>query len=104
RRRRHTRLVSDWSSDVCSSDLYCAVMVADPWVRPDDVAVTTIVPDAPVDRTMARTLPLKAFRLLSLYEVISTGLPLSIPTSWPRSEERRVGEEERCGGAGVQCA
>src|SRR5438093_5568262 len=22
-RRRHTRLVSDWSSDVCSSDLYC---------------------------------------------------------------------------------
>jgi len=23
-RRRHTRLVSDWSSDVCSSDLYGA--------------------------------------------------------------------------------
>src|SRR5262249_59847588 len=23
-RRRHTRLVSDWSSDVCSSDLCCA--------------------------------------------------------------------------------
>src|SRR5262249_58995834 len=23
-RRRHTRLVSDWSSDVCSSDLRCA--------------------------------------------------------------------------------
>src|SRR5262249_56390924 len=23
-RRRHTRLVSDWSSDVCSSDLYSA--------------------------------------------------------------------------------
>src|SRR5258706_7498716 len=22
-RRRHTRLVSDWSSDVCSSDLFC---------------------------------------------------------------------------------
>src|ERR1019366_3533000 len=22
-RRRHTRLVSDWSSDVCSSDLWC---------------------------------------------------------------------------------
>ena len=22
-RRRHTRLVSDWSSDVCSSDLLC---------------------------------------------------------------------------------
>src|SRR5262249_57903658 len=24
-RRRHTRLVSDWSSDVCSSDLHCVV-------------------------------------------------------------------------------
>src|SRR5256885_7333508 len=23
-RRRHTRLQGDWSSDVCSSDLYCA--------------------------------------------------------------------------------
>src|SRR5258706_6690507 len=22
-RRRHTRLVSDWSSDVCSSDVFC---------------------------------------------------------------------------------
>src|SRR6266850_4710981 len=24
-RRRHTRLQGDWSSDVCSSDLFCAV-------------------------------------------------------------------------------
>src|SRR5258706_11948267 len=24
-RRRHTRLVSDWSSDVCSSDLDCGI-------------------------------------------------------------------------------
>src|SRR5215213_10676734 len=28
-RRRHTRLVSDWSSDVCSSDLGPAAVVAD---------------------------------------------------------------------------
>src|SRR5256885_3701365 len=25
-RRRHTRLQGDWSSDVCSSDLYCAAV------------------------------------------------------------------------------
>src|SRR5438093_5952687 len=25
-RRRHTRLVSDWSSDVCSSDLGCSTL------------------------------------------------------------------------------
>src|SRR5262249_58700064 len=28
-RRRHTRLVSDWSSDVCSSDLHIAPQPAD---------------------------------------------------------------------------
>src|SRR5438046_7867968 len=26
-RRRHTRLVSDWSSDVCSSDLACTALI-----------------------------------------------------------------------------
>src|ERR1035438_3633006 len=31
-RRRHTRCLSDWSSDVCSSDLYTvAVALADSW-------------------------------------------------------------------------
>src|SRR5262249_58554598 len=38
-RRRHTRLVSDWSSDVCSSDLACAARATRPastttWCRP----------------------------------------------------------------------
>src|SRR5258706_3853846 len=28
-RRRHTRLVSDWSSDVCSSDLILLLAIAD---------------------------------------------------------------------------
>src|SRR5438046_3869007 len=32
-RRRHTRLVSDWSSDVCSSDL-----IADVRANPEDAA------------------------------------------------------------------
>src|SRR5438046_7274729 len=35
-RRRHTRLVSDWSSDVCSSDL--------PW---GDTASITVTPEKP---------------------------------------------------------
>ena len=33
------------------------------------------------NRTMPRTFPLKAFRLVPLYEEVSTGLPLSTPTS-----------------------
>src|SRR2546422_7844534 len=28
-RRRHTRCSRDWSSDVCSSDLRCRVLIAD---------------------------------------------------------------------------
>src|SRR5205814_2931545 len=28
-RRRHTRCLSDWSSDVCSSDLFCTIDVSD---------------------------------------------------------------------------
>src|SRR5438046_8455277 len=31
-RRRHTRLVSDWSSDVCSSDLAAARDPSQPWL------------------------------------------------------------------------
>src|SRR5438093_9204687 len=34
-RRRHTRLVSDWSSDVCSSDLIDFSSTATPPARPD---------------------------------------------------------------------
>src|SRR5262249_8587574 len=30
-RRRHTRLVSDWSSDVCSSDLSARALGIEPW-------------------------------------------------------------------------
>src|ERR1019366_2380043 len=39
-RRRHTRLVSDWSSDVCSSDLWAHGLMGDPdtAVRPHPAA------------------------------------------------------------------
>src|SRR5438093_3642519 len=36
-RRRHTRLVSDWSSDVCSSDLHNADLLALPAVGRDQL-------------------------------------------------------------------
>src|SRR5947199_7551649 len=40
-RRRHTRCLSDWSSDVCSSDLYrlSSERVGDLWAAVRDVAV-----------------------------------------------------------------
>ena len=37
-------------------------MVTEPAVKPEAVAVTAIDPADPVDRTMARTLPLNALR------------------------------------------
>src|SRR5438046_10512902 len=74
RRRRHTRLVSDWSSDVCSSDLrngcyakFLKARMARLGVRPDD-------PD--LDDQM--------------YSVTYRGLRLVFVGE--RSEERRVGK------------
>src|SRR5258706_11320982 len=66
-RRRHTRLVSDWSSDVCSSDLTCR------WSN------------APMSRRWGeRSIPLP-----------NTSPDMSPMPTTVRSEERRVGKECR---------
>src|SRR5438046_9381117 len=81
-RRRHTRLVSDWSSDVCSSDL---VLATERWTQAGELGF--YCDGQP------------AFHCL--------GLPLGDRDSqydlWrpnpivdARSEERRVGKECRC--------
>src|SRR5438093_10850826 len=70
-RRRHTRLVSDWSSDVCSSDLKCFVFF------------THNKPFSPNEKY-------KAFRL-----EWSDNLAEIFPVKKLRSEERRVGKECR---------
>ena len=61
-------------------------------VNPAEVAVTTMLPAAPVERTIARTLPLNALRLVPLYDDVSIGLPLSTPTSWPGPETAKLTE------------
>src|SRR5262249_60079244 len=91
-RRRHTRLVSDWSSDVCSSDLV--------------EAGNTIRLIAPPGR--ARTLTLSAGIWGAVWS--PDGRFLAVATRhWPsattlatRSEERRGGEGGGArGGAGA---
>src|SRR5947199_7959475 len=67
-RRRHTRCLSDWSSDVCSSDLI---------VR-REARITQTLSDH--DRRMV----LLVFRSLELHKLLER-----------RSEERRVGKECR---------
>src|SRR5256885_10610595 len=78
-RRRHTRLQGDWSSDVCSSDLFTSL-------DKDGGFFYERWGDAPV-HSIAAALMLKKneihfFNNIAYYHV-------------PRSEERRVGKECR---------
>src|SRR5262249_57072495 len=75
-RRRHTRLVSDWSSDVCSSDLMFLAEV-------EDLGNVRV-------RDPRRQVGLVEEHALVLGVAAELG---------QRSEERRVGKECRCRGA-----
>src|SRR5262249_56800337 len=80
-RRRHTRLVSDWSSDVCSSDLleYCIPQMSSA-DRP------------PLRSTASRRDP-------PGFDAPRAGRPAVTPAlALKRSEERRVGKECRSRG------
>src|SRR5262249_59965177 len=76
-RRRHTRLVSDWSSDVCSSDLVNGV--GDGGHGRHDGHLTH---------------PAHAKRVGGIGHLDDHRIDHR-----ERSEERRVGKEGRCGGA-----
>src|SRR5438046_9780301 len=77
-RRRHTRLVSDWSSDVCSSDL-------DKGALPGGEGCFGFLDLA-----------------LQLGNRQLVGMPALGLVLLQRSEERRVGKEGRCRWAGYQ--
>src|SRR5947199_4514943 len=85
-RRRHTRCLSDWSSDVCSSDLYACAMHT--------------------DNTALAESPGPAIDLDSLYaapaERIQKAVRDRLSDFHERSEERRVGKECRSRGAPCQ--
>src|SRR5262249_57192970 len=96
-RRRHTRLVSDWSSDVCSSDLPMRgvdVLRAAGW--PEDICRAVLghatYSGVPRDTRMAQA-------LFACDELSGFLVACALVT---RSEERRVGKEWRAGGAQTQ--
>src|SRR5256885_6478777 len=83
-RRRHTRLQGDWSSDVCSSDLFGFVL----YVKPIGFSLYD-----------AGTLSLRKafshhFNFLANY-TYSKSIDIATTVNLPRSEERRVGKECR---------
>src|SRR5262245_62637442 len=83
-RRRHTRCLSDWSSDVCSSDLAGSA--------PIDSAL-----DKDVRRLVTAQPGITLQELLQDYEASADAIYFQIATGrLYRSEERRVGKECRC--------
>src|SRR5438093_6091152 len=90
-RRRHTRLVSDWSSDVCSSDL--ARAAPQHAERVVDVAAQVVNPADHVDVPGSF---LRQRRVAEAAEGCASRLRLTHSISNVRSEERRVGKECRC--------
>src|SRR5262245_63074394 len=86
-RRRHTRCLSDWSSDVCSSDLYVGstFLTTNPGSSTQTLILTATLTGGTPD-------------MFSLSVAIDGKRPGSggyTPTT-VRSEERRVGKECRC--------
>src|SRR5262249_59215539 len=88
-RRRHTRLVSDWSSDVCSSDLYRVTAAGGGLGGPVTSVVTVGNLNVRLNFTTADALTQKdnAWVTLLYHDVLGR-----------RSEERRVGKECRTRG------
>src|SRR5260221_1440440 len=85
-RRRHTRSLCDWSSDVCSSDL--STMRYDKsgegWGRGDEMWACDSKRGNCTD-----------FHSVLIGMMRSSGIPARFEIGVPRSEERRVGKECR---------
>src|SRR5690625_7786669 len=84
-RRRHTRWPRDWSSDVCSSDLGTQGVAL---VGEEQLVPVSALPPVPTAVEWATG--------------SAQGAYPEACEDLARSEERRVGKECRCGGAGEQ--
>src|SRR5207249_7065319 len=100
-RRRHTRSKRDWSSDVCSSDLYVAFVV--PQVDAGWIVIFPDFPDVVAKGPSLHEALRRAQRELNdradVFRIL--GAPMPPPQRVARSEERRVGKEGSSGGG--QC-
>src|SRR5690606_41044775 len=94
-RRRHTRFSRDWSSDVCSSDLYDVVMNVNPGVYHDPHEFFALTYPTVKLRDLARDV---THRLAGKSEKAVRQLHMTFGGGKThRSDERRVGKECRGG-------
>src|SRR5690606_40057762 len=91
-RRRHTRFSRDWSSDVCSSDLFFPLGQRDDGGQVPRQAIVQVRGQAPALFAERASRRFPAFLLMQTLQ-----LPLLLVEALRqvRSEERRVGEECR---------
>src|SRR5439155_3426599 len=99
-RRRHTRWPRDWSSDVCSSDLGKKLKAVDK----GELSASDL--DEPKKKELQPLLDYMKGKLTEIKDVRlsrrlkGSAVCLVADEGEMRSEERRVGKECRCGGAG----
>src|SRR5207245_5781867 len=100
-RRRHTRCYRDWSSDVCSSDLGEPVGISAVAVTPDGKSWWASGPFGSDPAYGLASFDGHAFKYFD--PVRDAGMSERLVTDMVRSEERRVGNEGRCGRWGCAC-
>src|SRR5439155_5872799 len=86
-RRRHTRWPRDWSSDVCSSDLFASVASGETFFPPYRKTLSPLATDAKDGAALPWSKP----------SIAPQALRKELPECERnlRSEERRVGKEDR---------
>src|SRR5690606_39954097 len=92
-RRRHTRFSRDWSSDVCSSDLFLKKILKYAVILFLIISIASIVVN--LERFFGGTFKIIRIGNMSLI-MIGAAFYLYELLQSPRSEERRVGKECRC--------
>src|SRR5438034_11814236 len=94
-RRRHTRSLCDWSSDVCSSDLDAvAVVAADTWAAKQGLAALDIRWDDGPNANLTTADIVQQLATASEKSGVVARKDGDVAAA--RSEERRVGKECRC--------
>src|SRR3546814_12667091 len=83
--------ISDWSSDVCSSDLYFIPTPADQ-IAPAEVPVVELYHPKSWVTKYVFSQDAKVIAIQYAFTAIAIGL-VALVLSWLRSEERRVGKE-----------